>query len=88
LFDVGAGGGGWILSAGAGFIPVVARPKTYRKPARESTRDVHRLKPGGLHTGSDNWNKVWRRFFMENPAAKAEQIIQQLQEMKWEFGLQ
>ena len=50
-------------------------------------KDLHRLKPGGLHTGPDNWNKQWdmfRRQF-ENPSGK--QVEQHLNWMMKRYGL-
>lgn len=41
----------------------------------------HRYKPLGLHTGSDNWNAQWRRFFQRNPNAGREKILEQLDRM-------
>jgi len=53
----------------------------------ELPRDVHRLKPYGLHTGPDNWNRLWRDFFTENPNASPEEILQYLDWMMRRFGL-
>jgi len=47
----------------------------------------HRLKPDGLHTGSDNWNANWKEFFQLNPTANRQQILQQLVSMKNKFGI-
>jgi len=47
----------------------------------------HRLKPGGLHTGSENWNRQWDKFFESNPYANSTEIINQLDKMKFHFGL-
>jgi RHS repeat-associated protein len=49
--------------------------------------DAHRLKPGGLHTGSDNWNKQWKGFFEQNDNPTQQQILDQLDRMRREFGL-
>jgi hypothetical protein len=51
------------------------------------SRSQHRLKPDGLHTGTDNWNANWRQFFQQNPSATRGQIFQQLLEMKQKFGI-
>lgn len=51
------------------------------------TRAAHRLKPYGLHTGSENWNKVWRDFMRENPEATRNQIRDQLKTMMRDFHL-
>ena len=47
----------------------------------------HRLKPGGLHTGPDDWNKMWGDFFntYKNPTRK--QVLNQLEYMKGRFGI-
>jgi hypothetical protein len=49
-------------------------------------RDLHRLRPNGLHTGSENWNKIWRRYFAEQQTSmpseeQAEEIFKQLIQM-------
>src|SRR5438552_19175925 len=38
------------------------------------SRNVHRLKPDGLHTGPNNWNKQWRDFFNRYPNPTTQQI--------------
>ena len=50
------------------------------------SRELHRLKPYGWHTGPNNWNSVWRRFFDEQQSAKqqaeeAQEILRQLLKM-------
>ena len=51
-------------------------------------RDLHRLKPNGLHTiDGGNWNDEWKRFIQDNPEADAPQILRQLEEMKRIFGI-
>ena len=57
----------------------------YKIPMDEAS---HRLRPGGLHTGSDNWNKQWEVFFEEFPDAEKAQILAQLNKMKTYHGLQ
>ena len=49
---------------------------------------VHRLNPGGIHTttGGD-WNKVWKNFFETNPNATRDQILEQLERMRRDFGI-
>lgn len=47
----------------------------------------HRLKPEGLHTGQDNWNKQWADFFKENPNASKDEILDQLDKMMKNFKL-
>jgi len=41
----------------------------------------HRLKPGGLHTGPDHWNKQWNRYIMETGVLNDERAIKQLSSM-------
>ena len=50
-------------------------------------RSEHRLRPGGVHTGPDNWNKQWADFFNNNPNANANQILNQLKVMRQAFGI-
>jgi hypothetical protein len=50
------------------------------------SRELHRLKPYGWHTGPENYNSVWRRFFGEQltkgqEAEEAQEILQQLLKM-------
>lgn len=47
----------------------------------------HRLKPDGIHTGTENWNKVWKQFKNDNPYATKEQILEQLKKMIDDFKL-
>jgi RHS repeat-associated protein len=47
----------------------------------------HRLKPDGLHIGSNSWNKQWGDFFTEYPNADKDQVLSQLDRMKELFGL-
>jgi len=49
---------------------------------------AHRLKPDGLHTGSDNWNRQWQDFFNANPNAGQDAILEQLRIMQEAFGLE
>ena len=44
-------------------------------------RDQHRLLPNGLHTGSENWNAQWRRFFEEKRDPTQKQILELLSDM-------
>jgi hypothetical protein len=48
-------------------------------------RDVHRLLPNGLHTGPENWNAVWRKYFRDQGSRdpSSEEILMQLMKM-WE----
>ena len=53
------------------------------------TKAQHRLKAyGGIHTGPNNWNKMWAKFFDKNPKARREQILQYLEIMKKEFKIE
>ncbi|WP_340140014.1 DUF2380 domain-containing protein [Desulfofarcimen acetoxidans] len=47
----------------------------------------HRLKPDGLHTGTNNWNKQWDDFFKQYPEARQDQILNQLDKMMKASGL-
>ena len=38
----------------------------------------HRLRPHGLHTGSNNWNAQWAQFFKKNENQSADLIAEQL----------
>jgi len=53
------------------------------------SRSDHRLKPNGLHTGPNNWNKRWGDFFKGhgNTPPDAKEIMRFLEELKREFGL-
>jgi hypothetical protein len=44
-------------------------------------RDRHRLLPNGLHTGSENWNAQWKRFFEQKRVPTQKQILELLSEM-------
>jgi RHS repeat-associated protein len=48
--------------------------------------DAHRLKPFGLHTGPNNWNKQWEDFFGEVGSPSAQDILGQLSAMQRSFG--
>ena len=54
-------------------------------------KEKHRLKPGGLHTGPDNWNKWWRDFWRRYPENVREpsidEVMDYLEEMGKHFGL-
>jgi hypothetical protein len=56
----------------------------YKIPLDQSN---HRLKPDGLHTGSNNWNKQWEDFFSDNPDAIKNDILNQLDTMQKYFGI-
>ena len=47
----------------------------------------HRLKPGGLHTGPENWNRMWDQFFKETKNPSKKQILNQLEYMRGRFGI-
>jgi hypothetical protein len=44
-------------------------------------RDQHRLLPKGLHTGTDNWNRQWKRFFEKQKDSKRKEILKLLNDM-------
>jgi hypothetical protein len=44
-------------------------------------RDQHRLLPKGLHTGTDNWNAQWKRFFKEHQRADPNKVLELLNDM-------
>jgi len=41
----------------------------------------HRLKPGGLHTGPDHWNKQWDRYIAQEEEPTKERAIEHLSTM-------
>ena len=48
----------------------------------------HRLKAyNGVHTGKNNWNKVWNDWIGKNPNASEKQIKNQLEKMRREFDI-
>ncbi len=48
----------------------------------------HRLKAGnGIHTGPDNGNKRWDDFFEENPDPSREEILDNMNKLRKEFGI-
>jgi Predicted lipoprotein of unknown function (DUF2380) len=50
-------------------------------------KDRHRLRPSGAHTGTDNWNAQWRRFFEEESRPSQDKLFEQLRWMLKElFG--
>jgi hypothetical protein len=53
----------------------------------EISKQEHRQSPGGLHTGTENWNKIWADFFKETLAPTRDQILNQLGRIKKVFGL-
>ena len=48
-------------------------------------KDVHRLKPDGLHTTTNplgqTWNASWKDFFMKNPDFSKTDVLNQWQNM-------
>jgi RHS repeat-associated protein len=52
-------------------------------------KTLHRLRPNGIHTGptADSWNGVWKQFFDQNPNATKEEILNQLEKMRRDFGI-
>ncbi|MGB9619006.1 MAG: DUF2380 domain-containing protein [Armatimonadota bacterium] len=53
----------------------------------ELDRGRHSLKPDGIHSGLENWNKRWREFLEKYPKAKKEEILEFLQRLRDEFGI-
>ena len=53
-------------------------PEDYVLPV---ARAEHRLRPDGIHTGSDHWNSQWRRFLKEHDRPTPEQFFGQLNMM-------
>ncbi len=53
----------------------------------EMPRWRHRLKPNGVHTGPNNWNKLWREFFNEVLNPSREQILDALDRFRALHGL-
>ena len=51
------------------------------------TRGRHRLKPDGVHTGPNNWNKQWDKFFKMYPEATREEILAELNRIRRSFGM-
>lgn len=47
----------------------------------------HRLKPNGLHTGSNHWNKEWKNFSAQHPNATQDQVYEQGYKMLEDRGL-
>jgi hypothetical protein len=49
------------------------------------SRDLHRIRPHGLHTGPSSWNPQWRDFFLERATGKTsmDDVLRQLIKM-WE----
>lgn len=87
---------------GAGKTGVIEQhhllPQQFKKQFEKAGLDIekykiplekvdHRLKPDGLHTGTNNWNKQWDDFFKQNPDAIKPEILDQLDKMKKAFGL-
>jgi hypothetical protein len=50
---------------------------------------LHRLVPGGVHTGpfASSWNGQWESFFNQFPRASAQDILAQLARMRVHFGI-
>jgi len=51
-------------------------------------QDAHRLKPDGIHTGTENWNKQWEKFFDKHPKAGKEEILDYLEVLKKKYGIE
>jgi RHS repeat-associated protein len=54
------------------------------------TKSKHRLKPNGIHTGTENWNRQWKNFFdaHRDSGYTQEDVQNQLATMKVDFGLE
>jgi hypothetical protein len=48
-------------------------------------RGLHRLTPDGIHP--NGYNDAWRNFFEQFPNAKADQILQFLNQIERQFGI-
>ena len=96
---IGTGGGG---ARFLGLASRIERhhqlPRAFRKQFERAGLDIeqfkvdlpsgtHRLKPGGLHTGPNNWNRQWKEFFEQNESPTRHQILDQLDRMRTNFGL-
>ena len=44
-------------------------------------RELHRLKPQGMHTGNDHWNAVWGKFLKDDYNRKKPKIDRELDRM-------
>ncbi|MCK4261334.1 MAG: DUF2380 domain-containing protein, partial [Halanaerobiales bacterium] len=54
-------------------------------------KDVHRLKPDGLHTKTNTlgqtWNKAWQDFFLKDPNFTQDDVLKQLNNMIQDTGI-
>jgi RHS repeat-associated protein len=68
------------------FRKVGLDPGKFRIPL---PKDVHRLKPGGIHAGprEDSWNGCWKKFFEQNRNPSLQDVLDQLSKMRGEFGI-
>ena len=57
------------------------------KYIKSISKQKHRLKPNGVHTGKNSWNAMWRRFIADNPIPKRNKIRDQLKKMMRDFGV-
>ena len=85
------------VAEGAGKTGIIEQhhllPQQFKKQFEKAGLDIekykipldkadHRLKPDGLHTGTNNWNKQWTDFFKQNPNVRQDQVLNQLDKMK------
>ena len=47
----------------------------------------HNLKPFGVHTGPDNYNKAWKVFFSENKYFTGQDVIDEMHRLDEIYGL-
>ncbi len=47
----------------------------------------HNLKPFGIHTGSENYNKLWREFFRNANDLTPTRVLNKMYELNRSFGL-
>ena len=91
-----------IVSKGAGKTGIIEQhhllPQQFKNQFQKAGLDIekykipldkadHRLKPDGLHTGSNNWYKQWSNFFGQYPNATKPEILNQLDKMQKAAGL-
>ena len=68
------------------FNKVGLNPEDFVEPL---PKDVHRLRPGGIHTGpyEGSSNGQWQQFFNDNPNYTQQDVLNQLAKMKQSFGV-
>jgi hypothetical protein len=48
----------------------------------------HNLKPFGIHTGKDHYNKAWKVFFRSTENINEAKILQKMYELERQFNLE